>query len=566
MLFSSCNPVIERATADPLQPDIAERFESYLSKFLIDVFLTDPFYIHSSIQSSEELGIESDYPRTWNDPYRYPNDEELAADKEFIARFSEFDRQALPYELQIAYDTLAYDYALYDDAVEYFYYEEPLLPEVGDHVSLLLLLAEYEFRSERDIQDYLTYCSMLPEYFDSLIEFEREKASRGLFMRDSALDTVLWECRTIIDTAESNILLTTFDKKMSDVAFSLLIKSADEYSKENTSIISGIIIPAYENLVQELEKLRGKGVSASGLYGLPSGIEYAEYLLKTMGISDTEDNIIPRMDNTILETQLRLNELTTADPYIFDKSAGFGFRGKDGKGIVDLLLERGSEDFPALPAGYEYELEEIDESMDDLTRSAMYMIPQIDNKADNRIYINPAIYFYPAEAFTTLAHEGYPGHMLHFTTFMNEDIHPYRKLFYYQANYEGWAIYAELYATKYFDGEDTVKEYYRINQLLSLLIQARIEFGVCFEDWTDTEIADYGIRALGYEFTEPEYIYDFCVDNPLSYAPYVAGYLGVVDLRERFPEMSDLEFHTAFLQMGSVPFEIMERYLDEILG
>jgi hypothetical protein len=62
-----------------------EQFESYLTEFLISVFLTDPFYIHSSMQSPEELGIESDYPRTWNDPYRYPTEEELATDKAFIA-------------------------------------------------------------------------------------------------------------------------------------------------------------------------------------------------------------------------------------------------------------------------------------------------------------------------------------------------------------------------------------------------------------------------------------------------------------------------------------------------
>lgn len=49
--------------------------------------------------------------------------------------------------------------------------------------------------------------------------------------------------------------------------------------------------------------------------------------------------------------------------------------------------------------------------MEDYLSPAFYMIPAIDNTSENVIYINNGHITDNLSLFTTLAHEGYPGHL-----------------------------------------------------------------------------------------------------------------------------------------------------------
>ncbi|MFR3321916.1 MAG: DUF885 family protein [Lachnospiraceae bacterium] len=57
---------------------------------------------------------------------------------------------------------------------------EPLGPALGIQAQLPILLAEYSFRTKGDIENYLSLLTQVPDYFLSLLSFEREKAVAGL--------------------------------------------------------------------------------------------------------------------------------------------------------------------------------------------------------------------------------------------------------------------------------------------------------------------------------------------------------------------------------------------------
>ena len=55
---------------------------------------------------------------------------------------------------------------------------EPLGPSLGIQAQLPILLAEYPFRTQQDIADYLHLLQDLPRYFSDLIALEQENPGR----------------------------------------------------------------------------------------------------------------------------------------------------------------------------------------------------------------------------------------------------------------------------------------------------------------------------------------------------------------------------------------------------
>lgn len=68
------------------------------------------------------------------------------------------------------------------------------------------------------------------------------------------------------------------------------------------------------------------------------------------------------------------------------------------------------KDFPALDTT-DYEIRYVHESMEDFLSPAFYLTPPLDTGRPNVIYINRAGSRSNLELFTTLSHEGFPGHL-----------------------------------------------------------------------------------------------------------------------------------------------------------
>ena len=72
------------------------------------------------------------------------------------------------------------------------------------------------------------------------------------------------------------------------------------------------------------------------------------------------------------------------------------------------------------------------------------MIPEIDNISENVIYLNEGYVRDDLSMFTTLAHEGYPGHLYQTVYYASGNPDPVRNLFSFGGYVEGWATYAEM--------------------------------------------------------------------------------------------------------------------------
>lgn len=74
---------------------------------------------------------------------------------------------------------------------------------------------------------------------------------------------------------------------------------------------------------------------------------------------------------------------------------------------------------------------------------AFYMIPPVDVTDSNVIYLNNSQITDNLTLFTTLAHEGYPGHLYQQSAFSATKPDPLRQTMNFLGYVEGWATYAE---------------------------------------------------------------------------------------------------------------------------
>ena len=200
---------------------------------------------------------------------------------------------------------------------------------------------------------------------------------------------------------------------------------------------------------------------------------------------------------------------------------------------------------------------------------AFYMIPAIDNTQENVIYINQAQMGDDLTLFTTLAHEGFPGHLYQTVFYEGTDPDPVRNLFSFGGYVEGWATYAEMcsyYLTPLSKEQATLLQK---NASIILALYALADMGIHYEGWSRMDavafFSNYGIT----DADTVERIYELIIGSPGNYLKYYIGYVQFLELkkewvREEKEEFSQKKFHEAVLTVGPAPFDIVEEYMWEI--
>jgi len=538
-------------------------FDEFAESYLVEILLESTVNIHFYFKNPENYGFP-EYEVNWGNGYLYPTESEKEYQSEMYRLLLNYNRNDLTEDQKVVYDCMRYDFELQDDYYDLYYYQEPLTSGIGQHVTIPLVLAEYKFQTRRDIEDYLHLLETLDYYIDTIIQFELEKSQRGLFMSDTSLDLILDECRDFAALKTDNSLITSFGANIAEITFDLTDEEIAAYTAKNTQAVEDVVLPAYQKLMNAIEALRGTGVSAVGLSGLPEGQRYVEYTLKAIGMSWDAETYISLLDSfaarAIEDYSYLIIEAGSNWNMIALEIDSLGFPNLTAEETLAKLQELAKTDFPALPEGTQYTIKRVDPSLEESARPAMYFSPQIDNAKENTITVNESkIKTSAAYFFTTLAHEGYPGHLQQFAGIMAQNVSPYRMVNSYSANSEGWATYAEYYAANYFEASEEAKAAYRLEQEWQLYLLARIEMGVCYEGWTLAEYDEFCMnnfyQTIGDDF------YNYLVSAPLTYVMYAGGYMELLGLRDMFADLSDLEFHTAVLSAGSVPFSVMTTYL-----
>ena len=545
--------------------DENNEFEAYTEDLFCSEVAANTISLHYTLKNPEDYGI-TDYEIS---PGNFESNPDVvkASAENMRQSLQTFSYDGLNLQNRITFDILEYQIRTAERNADYILYEEPLELVSGVQTQFPVVMSEYRFYDRQDVETYLELLEKTGDYFDSLIKFEREKADAGLFMADYALDTVLEQCRAFLDMGDGNYLYSTFADRIEDVE-ELTKEEKSDYIQDNALAVSDCVFPAYENLISSLEELRGSGENEKGLVNLPDGADYYELVVRRSTGSDRSveemEDLTRRQITDDLEAMEQVLGITTEEAQ--EAAASMT---QDSAGLILSKLQDGiKETFPEAP-DTALEVKYVPEEMEDHLSPAFYMIPAIDNTEENVIYINRAHMNDDLTLFTTLAHEGYPGHLYQTVYYESTDPDPVRSVMDFGGYVEGWATYAEMgsYYLTPLSKEQAVL--LQKNSSIILGLYALADMGIHYEGWSRMDtvafFSNYGITD-----TETiEQIYELIIGSPGNYLKYYIGYVEFLELKkdwaeEKGTEFSQKEFHEAVLEVGPAPFDIVEKYMWEM--
>ena len=513
--------------------------------------------LHYTLRSPSDYGI-ADIPATYGSLSSDPVAAKASV-RNVLSSLQEFDPDTLSSENALTFKILDTYLKNASTGTDYLLYQEPLGPVSGIHTQLPVLLSEYSFYDTQDVETYLALLKETPSYFDSVIQFEQKKAASGLFMPDYQADSVLDTCQSFIDMGKENYLVSTFNERIASLDL-LPENKKDSFQKENMKLVTEEIYPAYQNLITAIKSLKGKGTNEQGLSHFPYGKKYYEYLVRqTTGCNESISRLRLMTRAQILEDLSAMQKvLFPADAALTQASV---LEQTSPDSMLDDLRSKITDTFPEIP-DVDFQVKYVPESMQDYLSPAFYMIPAIDNLTENVIYINNGQTASGLNLYTTLAHEGYPGHLYQTVYFSASEPDPIRSILDFGGYGEVRATYAEMMSYYLAPLSKTEASLLQKNSSVILGLYALADMGIHYDGWSVTDtvrfFSDYGIN----DPNAVQSVYKLIIGSPANYLKYYIGYLKFYELKKEMADalgnqFSQKEFHRAVLDVGPAPFEIV---------
>ena len=513
--------------------------------------------LHYTLRSPSDYGI-ADIPATYGSLSSDPVAAKASV-RNVLSSLQEFDPDTLSSENALTFKILDTYLKNASTGTDYLLYQEPLGPVSGIHTQLPVLLSEYSFYDTQDVETYLALLKETPSYFDSVIRFEQKKAASGLFMPDYQADSVLDTCQSFIDMGKENYLVSTFNERIASLDL-LHGNKKDSFQKENMKLVTEEIYPAYQNLITAIKSLKGKGMNEQGLSHFPYGKKYYEYLVRqTTGCNESISRLRLMTRAQILEDLSAMQKILFPADAALTKASVLEQTSPDS--MLDDLRSKITDTFPEIP-DVDFQVKYVPESMQDYLSPAFYMIPAIDNLTENVIYINNGQTSSGLNLYTTLAHEGYPGHLYQTVYFSASEPDPIRSILDFGGYVEGWATYAEMMSYYLAPLPKTEASLLQKNSSVILGLYALADMGIHYDGWSVTDtvrfFSDYGIN----DPNAVQSVYKLIIGSPANYLKYYIGYLKFYELKKEMADalgnqFSQKEFHRAVLDVGPAPFEIV---------
>lgn len=540
------------------------RFLNFCDKFFIEEMGSNFLTLHYTLSDPEKYNIQPDKITLGS----YDLDErtqKIWLMKKLLT-LKTISRNQLSSSLQRTYDLVKYSLHTELQRLDYTMLEEPLVPSIGIQSQLPILLAEYTMESEADVINYLTLLNCIPDYFDSLMEFEEQKIEEGLFLDEATASELITYCKEFVSEKETHFLSQTFAERFAQMDMDSAKKSA--YIEEHSSVLEEAVFPSYEKLCSFLEKNVSAGHNADGLYYYPEGTGYYAWLLRSeIGCDKNFEEIETLLEDALKKDAGMIARLTKENPDLLTESRSISFDISNPAGLTSYLAKRTEHDFPEIP-NVNVEICTVPPSMEPHLSPAFYLVPPIDACENNVVYLNNSYFTNALSLFTTLAHESYPGH-LYQTIYENEENPlPIQRLLYFGGYTEGWGTYAEQMSYFYAPISEDMAALLSSIRAMTLNLYSHLDLYIHAYGWTEEDCRAY-LKKFG--ITNAASVHDMFLlikQQPANYLKYYLGYLEICHLKETaiscLGSNFDLkEFHRFILDYGPAPFDLLETYFQE---
>lgn len=541
------------------------RFETLSKDYFVKEMSDNALSLHYCLSNPDKYGICCE--TSFGDFSKKARKEDHSDLEAFIKELSSIRAKSLSSKDRLDYDTLSFYLNLQENLYEYELYAEPLSPNNGIQAQLPILLAEYTFCDKEDVENYLTLLGNVDCYLEQILSFEGEKAQAGLFMSDENCVQVIESCESFLENREKNFLFSTFSHRLEQVE-GLTDEEIASYVKCNSEVLWDHVFPAYENMIHRLTSMLGCGRNDFGLCNFEKGADYYALLATAYAGSDrTVEELFDAIAAAREEDLLEYRSLFESDSTLLDRLSDQNWENIDEDSMIKALLVSMQADFPE-PITTDYSLSFVEECLQPYLAPAFYITAPYDNYMENRIFVNTAKTYPSISYFTTLAHEGFPGHLYQTTMSYDYGLSPMRFCLDFPGYTEGWATYVEMMAYDYAGLDENVALALRLNQTTTLSLYATSDIGIHYYGWKTEDMqkfwAEYGITDENVinEITQ------LILSEPGNYLKYYVGYLEFENLKDDMmvtygEDFSLYSFHEAILRMGPAPFPVLRNHLKE---
>ena len=566
-----------------------EEFEAYMDEFLIALLEGDQRSINFLFKNPENYGLEH-YEAllpTYSNDYSY--EEGQAELKVLIDELSEFSNKNLNKEqeetLEIVSRYLGYLYS-FTENMNYMT-NSYLGSYLGYQCNLPLELAEYKFRNEQDVIDFISYLNHSEEAFKTYVEFTKDQIKYGYPMADNVIENIISSSKEFIKMGESNFLISIFAEKLDNVSFELLENTKEAYNEQVKTAVLGPLTNAYQYLVDNLPALKGNCSNPVGLAGYgEEGVQ--NYLLEMSNVLGFEEidgeelfefleDKYNRLNGQINDVVREANKLNSKDYNKFYSAVVLGtpnFADLTFEGIVSYFKNKSLEFVPELSEMPNITIKNVPDALTESFSPAAYFVSAIDETKEEVIYLNQAYTNDYNYIFTTLAHEGYPGHLYQNVYTKSLDINDVRRIIKCDGYVEGWATYVEIESYNYakaYSGAPALKlasKYLALNNQYSLVVNALFDLCIHYKGMNLDELVQYLNKLLGRDFTNDDLessYYQIC-EIPTNMSMYAISFFILDEIKvyaqnELGEHFDIVDFNKTILDMGAAPLEMV---IDEI--
>ncbi len=481
------------------------------------------------------------------------------------------DYETLEGDDRIFYDKIVYDFEeeAYGAQFTAFTYIAPYLNWLTSiQCEVLFIMEVIPVTTVEEAENYILLVKDTDRYFDQILDFEEKRVEYGYADADEQYEKIAESFDNFAEMKDNCFLYDSFAEKVGKIK-GISDEDKERLIAENEAAMKEVFFPEMEECAQRMRALEGSGGEYGGICQYPGGTEYYVFLCraKTNSALTIEEQLEKAQKNSDIVKDFFSTLYSDTDWLAEYMDHQYG--SDDTKENLDFLRETVKDDFPDIPE-HDYFMMEVPEELSENMSPAAYLGYHLDNYNDNMILVNRSSV--SAEFGTVCAHEGYPGHMFQSLYTRAATDHPYMYLFDSIGYAEGWATYVQYYSYNYFAEPGKGRDVVIMEDLLNSMAFLRMDYGVNYEGWTKEDCNAYfkDVSGMSLPSSNLDKIYDIISLEPTYGVKYGMGFIltnGIIqDMKEKYPDATDKEIHTAYLDALTGTFEQIRANTDRELS
>lgn len=561
-------------------------FDDFLEVSFEMLLVRSPQFL-TSLGVSDQVGFRNDRMDDLSPQYL---GETQALEVGILDRLNTYDRSSLS-----ARDALSFDvYEWYLDQKvrghRFAYHDYPVHHFVNSYnFNLILFLSEeHPLSTIEDAEDYITRLSQIDEQVEQVLERLRISEEMGVMppsiivaWTSGALQEDLGGTRDPGAVRTSRLALyTSFADRLEAVEGIDEPTRASLLDRVETELAESFV-PAWVALIDHMETIRAQASSDAGVWRLPDGDAYYEWLLRDHTSTDLTAGEIHQLGlDGVARVERELRSAFSRLGYPEDASIGdLRRRAADDAGFLDGSSAGGREEVIGEYDRLIAQAEEVGADFFNLWpearvgivaeaagRGGYYVAASVDGSRPGAFHagVGGTIAAYTMPTITY--HEAVPGHHTQIAIAQELDLPTFRRYIQYNAFAEGWALYAERLAAEMGLYEnDPYGDIGRLELELVRAVRLVVDTGIHSLGWTRKEARDYMDETIsGWSAEVERYMV-----LPGQATGYMIGMQTILDLREQLAADGMLDiaaFHDTVLGGGSMPLSILEAVVEDSIN